>query len=257
MAARIALPGYAVPLNRTTSSGAQRRTAASRLMAASMKPGRPRRGDCGRRHAPRATRSSGPRRWQTSRTVAWSTWKCGHIGAWSPTRRTPTRGVRAGDVVLQLKSPYHDGTTHIVMAPLEFKQRLAASVPRPRLHLIRFHGVLAPNAKLRPEIVPSAPVNATNSAAGHRNTAHPSGPARIGLSPAAQTGVRYRYGTLSPVRRHLENHRRHRTSSRDRQDPHTSRLARPGTAPITGAARRSPPNGLIPDRTPIRSGSAP
>ena len=45
----------------------------------------------------------------------------------------------AGDVVLQLKSPYHDGTTHIVMSPLEFMQRLAALVPRPRLHLIRFH----------------------------------------------------------------------------------------------------------------------
>jgi len=57
--------------------------------------------------------------------------------------------------------------------------------------------VLAPNAKLRPEIVPSAPVNATNTAAGHRNTAPPSGPARISLSPAAQTGVRYRHGTLS------------------------------------------------------------
>jgi hypothetical protein len=62
---------------------------------------------------------------------------------------------RAGDVVLQLKSPYHDGTTHVVMSPLEFMQRLAALVPRPRLHLIRFHGVLAPNARLRPEIIPS------------------------------------------------------------------------------------------------------
>ena len=28
--------------------------------------------------------------------------------------------------------------------------RLAALVARPRLHLIRFHGVLAPNAKPRP-----------------------------------------------------------------------------------------------------------
>jgi hypothetical protein len=46
----------------------------------------------------------------------------------------------AGDVVLQLKSPYQDGTTHIVMTPLEFMQRLAALVPRPRLNLIRFHG---------------------------------------------------------------------------------------------------------------------
>jgi len=61
---------------------------------------------------------------------------------------------RAGQVVLQLKSPWRDGTTHIVMSPLEFMQRLAALVPRPRLHLIRFHGVLAPHAKLRAQMVP-------------------------------------------------------------------------------------------------------
>ncbi|MGH8566211.1 MAG: transposase [Gammaproteobacteria bacterium] len=69
---------------------------------------------------------------------------------------------RAGDVVLQLKSPYHHGTTHIVMSPLEFMQRLAALVPRPRLHLIRFHGVLAPNATLRPEIIPGSGRQAGN-----------------------------------------------------------------------------------------------
>jgi hypothetical protein len=63
----------------------------------------------------------------------------------------------AGDVVLQLKSPCQDATTHIVMSPLEFMQRLAALVPRPRLNLIRFHGVLAPNAKLRPRIIPGRP----------------------------------------------------------------------------------------------------
>lgn len=33
------------------------------------------------------------------------------------------------------------------MSPLEFTQRLTALVHRPRLHLIRFHGLLAPNAK--------------------------------------------------------------------------------------------------------------
>ena len=43
----------------------------------------------------------------------------------------------AGQVVLKLKTAWHDGTTHIVMSPLEFMQRLAALVPRPRLHLIR------------------------------------------------------------------------------------------------------------------------
>jgi len=63
----------------------------------------------------------------------------------------------AGQVVLKLKTPWRDGTTHLVMSPLEFMQRLAALVPRPRLHLIRFHGVLAPNAKLRALVVPHAP----------------------------------------------------------------------------------------------------
>jgi hypothetical protein len=63
----------------------------------------------------------------------------------------------AGQVVLKLKTPWRDGTTHLVMSPLEFMQRLAALVPRPRLHLIRFHGVLAPNAKLRPLVVPQGP----------------------------------------------------------------------------------------------------
>ena len=60
----------------------------------------------------------------------------------------------AGQVVLKLKTPWRDGTTHLVMSPLEFMQLLAVLVPRPRLHLIRFHGVLAPNAKLRALVVP-------------------------------------------------------------------------------------------------------
>jgi len=38
---------------------------------------------------------------------------------------------RAGQVVLQLKSAYRDGTTHVVMSPLAFMQRLAALVPSP------------------------------------------------------------------------------------------------------------------------------
>jgi hypothetical protein len=59
--------------------------------------------------------------------------------------------------VPKLKTPWRDGTTHLVMSPLEFMQRLAALVPRPRLHLIRFHGVMAPNAKLRALVVPQGP----------------------------------------------------------------------------------------------------
>jgi len=70
---------------------------------------------------------------------------------------------------------YRDGTTHIVMSPLEFMQRLAALVPRPRLHLIRFHGVLAPHARLRAAIVPGAAENTSEHAAEHAHGA----PARL------------------------------------------------------------------------------
>ena len=66
-------------------------------------------------------------------------------------------------MVLTLKTPYRDGTTHIVMSPLEFMQRLAALIPRPRLNLIRFYGVLAPNAKLRAEIIPGSKKNKSNA----------------------------------------------------------------------------------------------
>lgn len=59
-----------------------------------------------------------------------------------------------GQVVLKLKTPFRDGTTHVVMSPLELLQKLAALVPRPRINLIRFHGVLAPNAKWRSQVVP-------------------------------------------------------------------------------------------------------
>lgn len=64
-----------------------------------------------------------------------------------------------GQVVLQLKSAYRDGTAHIVMSALEFMRRLAALVPRPRLHLIRFHCGLTPHARLRSAVLPvTAPV---------------------------------------------------------------------------------------------------
>ncbi len=43
--------------------------------------------------------------------------------------------------------------TNIVLSPLEFMQCLVALLPRPRLNLIRFHGVLATHAKLQAEII--------------------------------------------------------------------------------------------------------
>ena len=39
--------------------------------------------------------------------------------------------------------------------PLDFIARLAALVPRPRVNLTRYHGVLAPNHRWRAEVTPS------------------------------------------------------------------------------------------------------
>jgi Putative transposase len=62
----------------------------------------------------------------------------------------------SGQVRYTLKTPYRDGTTHIVVEPLDLMARLAALVPPPRMHLTRYHGVLAPHSKLRAAVTPAA-----------------------------------------------------------------------------------------------------
>jgi len=60
-----------------------------------------------------------------------------------------------GDIGYSLKTPYRDGTTHVIFEPLDFIARLAALVPPPRLNLTRFHGVFAPNSPYRARITPA------------------------------------------------------------------------------------------------------
>jgi hypothetical protein len=64
---------------------------------------------------------------------------------------------RDGLVMYKLKKKWRDGSTHVVLTPLAFIQRLCALVPRPRIPLVTYHGVLAPAATWRAEIVPSTP----------------------------------------------------------------------------------------------------
>jgi hypothetical protein len=60
-----------------------------------------------------------------------------------------------GNVRYQLKTPYRDGTTHVIFEPLDFIARLAALVPKPRVNLSRFHGVFAPNSQYRARVTPA------------------------------------------------------------------------------------------------------
>ena len=60
-----------------------------------------------------------------------------------------------GKVRYQLKTPYSDGTTHVIFEPLDFISRLAALVPKPRVNLTRYHGVFAPNSEHRALVTPA------------------------------------------------------------------------------------------------------
>lgn len=59
-----------------------------------------------------------------------------------------------GRLAYRLKRPLRDGRQVLVLQPTEFLRRLATLVPPRRHHLVRYHGVFAPNASWREAIVP-------------------------------------------------------------------------------------------------------
>ena len=59
-----------------------------------------------------------------------------------------------GQILIRLKRAWMDGTQHLEFSPIELLEKLAALVPPPRVNQILYHGVLAPRAKWRQEIVP-------------------------------------------------------------------------------------------------------
>ena len=86
-----------------------------------------------------------------------------------------------GLVLYRLKKKWKDGSTHVVLEPKVFLQRLCALVPRPRLPLVTYHGVLAPAATWRAQIVPTPPERARTP---HQHApALPANPARIRKTP--------------------------------------------------------------------------
>ena len=59
-----------------------------------------------------------------------------------------------GRIGYALKKRWRDGTTAVVMTKVVLMERLCALVPKPRKHLVTYHGVLAPASGLRPQVVP-------------------------------------------------------------------------------------------------------
>ena len=80
---------------------------------------------------------------------------------------------RNGQVRYELKTPWRNGTTHVIFEPLDFMfrtngmsrahgcagatlSRLVSLAPKPRVNLIRFNGVYAPNSKYRAKVTPAS-----------------------------------------------------------------------------------------------------
>jgi Putative transposase/Transposase zinc-binding domain len=60
-----------------------------------------------------------------------------------------------GDLVYTFTHPWSDGTPGIRLSPVELLEKLAALVPLPRVHLVRYGGCLAPHSHLRGAIIPT------------------------------------------------------------------------------------------------------
>ena len=58
------------------------------------------------------------------------------------------------NVRVRLKTPWKDGTTHLIFSLSEFMEKLVALIPPPWFHMVRYFGVFVSNAEHREAIVP-------------------------------------------------------------------------------------------------------
>ena len=72
------------------------------------------------------------------------------------------RQLTDGRIAYRFRKARWDGGTEIVLGPIELIEKLAALVPPPRAHTVRYHGVLGPHGGLRGEVVPAQPEHVKN-----------------------------------------------------------------------------------------------
>jgi hypothetical protein len=89
-----------------------------------------------------------------------------------------------GQVHLTFKQPWRDGTTAVVFDPVAFLGRLAVLVPRPRINLLLYSGVLGARSAWRAAVVARGRASA-DSGALERPSAGGVAPFRVAPTPNA------------------------------------------------------------------------
>jgi Putative transposase len=77
-----------------------------------------------------------------------------------------------GDLVYTFTHPWSDGTTGIRLSPLELLEKLAALVPLPHVHLVRYGGCLAPHSHLQGAIRPTPRQQGLDGEEAHTGTSY-------------------------------------------------------------------------------------
>jgi hypothetical protein len=113
-------------------------------------------------------------------------------------------GVGIRQVIYLPARPTRDGRTVLALSPLEFLTALSRLIPPPRVHRHRYHGVLAPNARMREQVIhlgrdATAAPGGTDSLAdgqpGHAGTARNADAADLPDSPQ-RAAARSRWARL-------------------------------------------------------------
>jgi len=87
---------------------------------------------------------------------------CRYLGR-GPIASDRLRELGGNRIAYRLRKPLRDGTTHLVFTDIELLEKLVPLLPPPRVHQTRFHGILAPHARLRRDVVPKSIASSANA----------------------------------------------------------------------------------------------
>jgi hypothetical protein len=147
-----------------------------------------------------------------------------------------------------LKKPGSDGTVALVLEPLDLRARIAALIPPPRFHMVRYHGVLSSHSKLRSKIVPKLEDQGRSSSRSSSRRG-PSWLRSRGESPVLRQVFQVDVVTcLHPLPRRDSLARGGHYPGADRQAPRQARPRPEASASASGSHRSAPPRLLDPVR---------